>query len=67
MLCDRWNGVVINDSEIHVRQRLPIGRASHTVPCHRVTRNTGAFGDCRWGALRKRILLSRELAQAQAA
>jgi AraC family transcriptional regulator of adaptative response/methylated-DNA-[protein]-cysteine methyltransferase len=42
----------------------PIG---YLIPCHRVIRNTGAFGDYRWGALRKRILLSRELAQAEAA
>jgi AraC family transcriptional regulator of adaptative response/methylated-DNA-[protein]-cysteine methyltransferase len=42
----------------------PIG---YLIPCHRVIRNTGAFGDYRWGALRKRILLSRELAQTQAA
>jgi AraC family transcriptional regulator of adaptative response/methylated-DNA-[protein]-cysteine methyltransferase len=37
---------------------------AYLIPCHRVIRNTGAFGDYRWGALRKRVLLSRELAQA---
>ena len=42
----------------------PIG---YLIPCHRVIRSTGAFGDYRWGALRKRVLLSRELALAQAA
>jgi AraC family transcriptional regulator, regulatory protein of adaptative response / methylated-DNA-[protein]-cysteine methyltransferase len=41
----------------------PIG---YLIPCHRVIRNTGAFGEYRWGALRKRVLLSVELAQAQA-
>lgn len=40
---------------------------AYLVPCHRVIRSTGSFGDYRWGALRKRVLLSRELAQAQAA
>lgn len=37
----------------------------YLIPCHRVIRNTGAFGEYRWGPLRKRVLLSRELAQAQ--
>jgi AraC family transcriptional regulator of adaptative response/methylated-DNA-[protein]-cysteine methyltransferase len=40
---------------------------AYLIPCHRVIRNTGAFGDYRWGALRKRVLLARELAQAEAA
>jgi len=37
---------------------------AYLIPCHRVIRNTGAFGEYRWGALRKRVLLSAELAQA---
>ena len=41
----------------------PIG---YLIPCHRVIRSTGAFGDYRWGEVRKRILLSAELAQAEA-
>jgi AraC family transcriptional regulator of adaptative response/methylated-DNA-[protein]-cysteine methyltransferase len=40
---------------------------AYLIPCHRVIRNTGGFGDYRWGALRKRILLSHELAQVMAA
>jgi len=40
---------------------------AYLIPCHRVIRNTGAFGDYRWGALRKRVLVSAELARAQAA
>jgi AraC family transcriptional regulator of adaptative response/methylated-DNA-[protein]-cysteine methyltransferase len=40
---------------------------AYLIPCHRVIRNTGAFGDYRWGALRKRVLVSAELAQAEAA
>ena len=42
----------------------PIG---YLIPCHRVIRNSGAFGEYRWGALRKRALLASELAQAAAA
>lgn len=37
---------------------------AYLIPCHRVIRSTGSFGDYRWGALRKRALLSAELAQA---
>lgn len=37
---------------------------AYLIPCHRVIRSTGSFGDYRWGALRKRVLLSAELAQA---
>jgi AraC family transcriptional regulator, regulatory protein of adaptative response / methylated-DNA-[protein]-cysteine methyltransferase len=40
---------------------------AYLIPCHRVIRSTGSFGDYRWGARRKRVLLSRELAQAEAA
>ena len=40
---------------------------AYLIPCHRVIRNTGAFGDYRWGVLRKRVLVSAELAQAEAA
>ena len=40
---------------------------AYLIPCHRVIRNTGAFGDYRWGALRKRVMLTAELAQAEAA
>ncbi|MCJ7838577.1 MAG: methylated-DNA--[protein]-cysteine S-methyltransferase [Burkholderiales bacterium] len=40
---------------------------AYLIPCHRVIRSTGSFGDYRWGALRKRVLLSRELAQTEAA
>jgi AraC family transcriptional regulator, regulatory protein of adaptative response / methylated-DNA-[protein]-cysteine methyltransferase len=30
------------------------------IPCHRVIRSTGAFGDYRWGSLRKQAMLLRE-------
>jgi AraC family transcriptional regulator of adaptative response/methylated-DNA-[protein]-cysteine methyltransferase len=39
----------------------------YLIPCHRVIRNTGVFGEYRWGPLRKRVLLSTELAQLEAA
>ncbi len=38
----------------------------YLIPCHRVIRNTGAFGEYRWGAMRKRVLLGAELARAHA-
>jgi AraC family transcriptional regulator of adaptative response/methylated-DNA-[protein]-cysteine methyltransferase len=34
------------------------------IPCHRVLRATGAFGEYRWGAERKRALLAWESARA---
>lgn len=43
-----------------------VGRAVATnaiavlIPCHRVLRETGAFGGYRWGGARKRALLARE-------
>ncbi|MBE0613988.1 MAG: methylated-DNA--[protein]-cysteine S-methyltransferase [Burkholderiales bacterium] len=40
---------------------------AYLIPCHRVIRSTGAFGEYRWGALRKRVLLSAELARMQSA
>ena len=33
------------------------------IPCHRVIRKTGAFGEYRWGAIRKQALLAWEAAQ----
>lgn len=35
------------------------------IPCHRVIRATGAFGDYRWGAERKKALLAWEQARAE--
>ena len=37
---------------------------AYLIPCHRVIRASGVFGDYRWGMPRKRILIARELAQA---
>lgn len=34
----------------------------YVIPCHRVIRSTGAFGDYRWGAARKRAMLAYESA-----
>ncbi len=36
------------------------------IPCHRVIRETGAFGDYRWGAGRKRAILAWEAARSGA-
>jgi AraC family transcriptional regulator, regulatory protein of adaptative response / methylated-DNA-[protein]-cysteine methyltransferase len=36
------------------------------IPCHRVLRATGALGGYRWGEVRKRALLAREAARADA-
>ena len=57
----------------HARAARAVGSAvaanpiAYLIPCHRVIRNTGAFGEYRWGALRKRVLLFAELARAEAA
>ena len=50
-----------------VGSAIAANHIGYLIPCHRVIRSTGVFGDYRWGVLRKRILLSRELAQAEAA
>lgn len=40
-------------------------RVAYLIPCHRVIRETGAFGEYRWGALRKSAILAWE-ARSQA-
>jgi AraC family transcriptional regulator of adaptative response/methylated-DNA-[protein]-cysteine methyltransferase len=37
------------------------------IPCHRVIRKVGEFGNYRYGALRKKALLAREFALSGAA
>ncbi len=45
-----------------------IGRnpAGFLIPCHRVLRKTGAFGDYRWGSARKKAILAWEAAHCMA-
>ena len=38
---------------------------AYLIPCHRVIRKTGAFGEYRWGAPRKRAILTWERAHAE--
>ena len=37
---------------------------AYVIPCHRVIRKTGAFGEYRWGAVRKRAMFGWEAARA---
>ncbi len=45
----------------HAVARNPVGIL---IPCHRVIRSTGAFGDYHWGEIRKKAILARESAHA---
>jgi len=44
-----------------------VGRnpVAYLIPCHRVIRKTGIFGEYRWGAVRKRAMLGWEAAQRE--
>ncbi|MGC9941872.1 MAG: methylated-DNA--[protein]-cysteine S-methyltransferase [Verrucomicrobiota bacterium] len=33
------------------------------IPCHRVIRETGVLGDYRWGGIRKRVMIAREISK----
>ncbi|MBE0593196.1 MAG: methylated-DNA--[protein]-cysteine S-methyltransferase [Gemmatimonadales bacterium] len=39
---------------------------SYLIPCHRVIRSSGAFGDYRWGAARKKTIVAWEAARRDA-
>ncbi|TAJ24988.1 MAG: methylated-DNA--[protein]-cysteine S-methyltransferase [Nitrospirae bacterium] len=38
---------------------------AYLIPCHRIIRSTGAFGEYRWGSLRKKVLLGWEAAHKE--
>ncbi len=38
---------------------------AYLIPCHRVIRSTGAFGEYRWGSIRKKTLLGWEAARRE--
>ncbi len=38
---------------------------AYLIPCHRVIRQSGAFGNYRWGATRKKAMLGWEMAQTE--
>lgn len=50
----------------HAGAERAVGRAvglnpvAYLIPCHRVIRQTGAFGNYRWGAARKKVMLGWE-------
>jgi AraC family transcriptional regulator of adaptative response/methylated-DNA-[protein]-cysteine methyltransferase len=35
---------------------------AYLIPCHRVIKSTGVFNEYRWGALRKKVMISKEAA-----
>ena len=70
------SGMLVSYEDIAVQIGLPgAGRAVGgavgrnpipvVIPCHRVIRRTGEFGDYRWGSPRKKALLGWEMAHSQ--
>ncbi|MBI3549292.1 MAG: methylated-DNA--[protein]-cysteine S-methyltransferase [Elusimicrobia bacterium] len=48
------------DASRAVGTALATNRVAYLIPCHRVIRETGVFGEYRWGAPRKRAILAWE-------
>lgn len=46
-----------------VASAIAHNRVAVLIPCHRVIRNSGAFGEYRWGAARKQALVGHELSR----
>jgi len=47
-----------------VGSAVALNPVSFLIPCHRVIRSTGVFGNYRWGAARKKAMVGREAAMA---
>jgi AraC family transcriptional regulator of adaptative response/methylated-DNA-[protein]-cysteine methyltransferase len=45
-----------------VASAVAANQIAYLIPCHRVIRSMGAFGEYRWGAVRKRALIGWEMA-----
>lgn len=48
-----------------VGSALAANRIAHLIPCHRVIRETGSFGEYRWSHWRKQAMLAYEQAQRE--
>lgn len=70
-------GAVVSYEDVAKRIGMPsaaraVGNAvgsnpiAYLIPCHRVIRKVGDFGNYRWGAARKMLMLGRELAKEPA-
>lgn len=51
------------DAARAVGSAVAANRVAFLIPCHRVLRSSGAFGDYRWGCARKRAMLGWEAAR----
>jgi AraC family transcriptional regulator of adaptative response/methylated-DNA-[protein]-cysteine methyltransferase len=48
-----------------VGSAVAMNPVSYLIPCHRVIRSTGVFGNYRWGAARKKAMVGWEAARAE--
>jgi len=47
-----------------VASAIAANHVAYLIPCHRVIRSLGAFGEYRWGAARKRAMVGLEMARS---